>query len=41
MISKTQIALASTIFFVAVYAIHTVGLDNIVRRVISTVFTDL
>jgi len=41
MISKTQIALASTIFFVAVYAIHTVGLDTIVRRIISTVFTDL
>jgi len=41
MISKTQIAIASTIFFVAVYATHTVGLDNIVRRIISTVFTDL
>ena len=38
MISKTQLAIASTIFFVAVYAIHTVGLDTIVRRVISTVF---
>jgi hypothetical protein len=39
--SKTQLAISATIFLVAVYAIHTVGLDNIVRRIISTVFTDL
>lgn len=38
MITKTQTLIASTMFFVAVYSLHAIGIDTLVRRIISAIF---